>query len=335
MSAVGPRPRLRPLSLGEVLDVSIKIVVANIGTLLRAVLVVVVPVEILSTALTADYTTSATTTTFDFSTSSQQTAQQSADQFDASLGGLAVSTLLRAIAALLVSAACFRIIASAYLGDRTDWRSSLAFATRNSGSVLWVGLLYMLAVMAGFVLLFVGSVWLFVAFAFSIPVLFVERLRGRHALARSFRLVRGRWWRTFFVLTIGFFLAAVISGIVQAVFVAGLLAGSDNDALVLTLSALSGIFALAVTTPFQAALLTVVYFDLRVRKEAFDLELLAQEIGAGSQRGESSPPPSFLPPDAGDVDRSTAPYWPPPPGWNPPPPGGDPPDAGPDLAGAP
>ena len=34
------------------------------------------------------------------------------------------------------------------------------------------------------------------------------------------------------------------------------------------------------SAPLQAALLTVVYFDLRVRKEGFDLELLAHELGA-------------------------------------------------------
>jgi hypothetical protein len=42
---------------------------------------------------------------------------------------------------------------------------------------------------------------------------------------------------------------------------------------------------LAISTPLQAALLTVLYFDLRVRKEGFDLELLAREMGAGAQPG--------------------------------------------------
>ena len=52
----GTRPRLRPLSFGEILDVSIKIVIRNAPTLFKAVIVVVVPVQIVSTLLTADYT---------------------------------------------------------------------------------------------------------------------------------------------------------------------------------------------------------------------------------------------------------------------------------------
>lgn len=71
----GTRPRLRPLSLGEILDVSIKIVIRNGPTLFKAVMVVVVPVQIVSTLLTADYTVSS----FDFGASADQTPQETLD----------------------------------------------------------------------------------------------------------------------------------------------------------------------------------------------------------------------------------------------------------------
>jgi len=57
-STEGVRPRLRALSLGEILDVSIKICLAHWRTLIKAVLIVVVPVQIVTTILTADYTVS-------------------------------------------------------------------------------------------------------------------------------------------------------------------------------------------------------------------------------------------------------------------------------------
>jgi hypothetical protein len=298
MTQTGPvRPRLRPLSVGETLDVSIKICVAHWKTLLLAVLVIVVPVEIVSTIVSADSTTSS----FDFSSTSSDSATQSVDDLNQELGGLAISTLLRIIAVLLVSAACFRIIAQAYLGERTDWRSSLGYALKRSGPLLWLGLLYGLGVAAGLVLLFFGAVWLYYAFAFAIPVLFVENLRGRKALGRSFSLVKGRWWRTFAVLSLGFLLGSFVSSIVQAIFVVGIIADSSNDALVLTLSAIAGIVGLAISTPFQAALVTVAYFDLRVRKEGFDLELLAREMGGEyGQPADAADRDLGLPP--GDAD---------------------------------
>jgi hypothetical protein len=151
------------------------------------------------------------------------------------------------------------------------------------------------------------------------PALLIEGRRGRAALGRSFQLVRGRWWRTFGIIIVGFILAGVVSSLVQGVFLAGILVGSDNDALVLLFSALAGVVGLTITTPFQAALLTVVYFDLRVRKEGFDLELLASEIGGSAPPAGAAPAPApLLPPSADEIDRTGAPYWPPPPGWKPP-----------------
>ena len=316
----GSRPRLRPLSLGEVLDVSIKICLAHWRTLLKTVLLVVVPVQIVSTIVNADYTVSS----FDFSASSAQTPEESLEELNQYLGGLAISTLLQVAAVGLATAACFRAIAQAYLGEATDWRSSLSYALRHVPSLLWLGVLYVLGVMLGTLLLILPGIWLYVAWAFALPVLLVEGLRGAKALRRSFDLVKGRWWRTFGVIVVGFILAGIIGALVQGVFLIGIVVGPDNDVLVLVLSAIAGVVGLAVSTPFQAALLTVVYFDLRVRKEGFDLELLARGIGADapSAATAAAATPSVLPPDQ-EIDRTGAPFWPPPPGWRPPGSNGD------------
>ena len=313
----GIRPRLRPLSLGEILDVSIKIFLAHWRTLIKAVLVVVVPVQIVGTVVNADYTLDST----DFGTGAEQTPEETLDQFNQYLGGLAIASVLQLLAVLLATAACFRAIAQAYLGEQTDWRSSLRFALRLTPSLLLITLLYLLGIMLGTLLFILPGVWLYIAWAFAMPALLVEGLRGGKALGRSFGLVKGRWWRTFGVIVVGFILAAIVSTVVQGAFLIGIVVGADDDALVLLFSALAGIVGLTISTPFQAALLTVLYFDLRVRKEGFDLELLAREIG-----GEAPPAPSataaaapaaILPP-AEPVDRTGAPFWPPPPGWRPP-----------------
>jgi MFS family permease len=310
------RPQLRPLSLGEILDVSIKICLAHWRTLIKAVLVVVVPVQIVSTIVNADYTVES----FDFSTSGSQTPQETLDQFNQYLGGLAIAGVLQGLAVLLATAACFRAIAQAYLGEQTDWRGSLSYALRLTPSLLWLTLLYVLGLLLGFVFFILPAVWLYIAWALAVPALLVEGLRGRKALGRSFGLVAGRWWRTFGVIVVGFILATIVSTVAQAVFFVGIFAADGNDTLVLVLSAIAGIVGLAVSTPFQAALLTVLYFDLRVRKEGFDLELLAQEIGgkvqpvATAPAGASAPAPVVLPP-AQPADGTGGPHWPPPPGW--------------------
>jgi hypothetical protein len=282
------RPRLRPLSVGEILDVAIKICIAHWRTLVQTVLIVVVPVQIISTLLTADYTVSS----LDIGTTNTQTAEETLDELNQYLGGLVLGTLLQVLAVLLASAACFRAIAQSYLGEDADWRSSLSYAVRRAPSLLWLTVLYGLGVLVGFIFVIAPGVWLYIAWAFATPILLTEGIKGRRALGRSYGLVKGRWWRTFGVIALGFILASIVSSVVQALFFAGILFNADNDALVLVLSAIAGIVGLLITTPLQAALLTVVYFDLRVRKEGFDLELLAQGIGgtAPAEPDELWPP---------------------------------------------
>ncbi len=332
------RPRLRPLSLGEILDVSIKICLAHWRTLLKAVLVVIVPVQIVSTIVNADYTVSSAGG--GSGSGSSLSAEETLRELNQYLGGLAISSVLQVCAVLLATAACFRAIAQAYLGEETDWRGSLGYALRRAPSLLLITLLYLGGVVIATMAFVVPGIWLYVAWAFAAPVLLVEGLRGPAALGRSFALVRERWWRTFAVIAVGFILAAVISTLVQAVFLIGIVAGSDNDLVVLVLSGLAGTVGLAVSTPLQAAILAVVYFDLRVRKEGFDLELLARGVGA-TVPSHAIVPPADRPP-AGEPGGAGTP---PPPGWRapdaedagapPPRRREDPPPDGPRLPGVP
>ena len=236
----GIRPRLRPLSLGEILDVSIKICLRNWRTLVKAVLVVVVPVMIVSSILTADYTV----TSFDFTSDETKTPEETLEDLNQYLGGLAIGTLLQLFAVMLASAACFRAIAQAYLGDTPDWRASLSYAWQRAPSILLISLLYGLGVLLGTLMLIVPGVWLYLAWAFAIPVLLVEGLRGRKALGRSFELVRGRWWRTFGVIVVGFILGGVVTAIVQGVFLIGIVFDPDNDLLVVVLNGIATTAAL-------------------------------------------------------------------------------------------
>ena len=84
------------------------------------------PVQILGTIVNADYTVDS----FDFSTSSAQTPEEPLEQLNQYLGGLAIAAVLQGLAVMLATAACLRAIAQSYLGEETDWRSSLSYALR-------------------------------------------------------------------------------------------------------------------------------------------------------------------------------------------------------------
>jgi len=308
-----PAPQLRPLGIGEILDVSLKIVWRNAGTLIRAVVFVVLPVQIVSALLGASIAPDARTS-FTFEPSSQPTVSRS--DVNAAVGYAVVVVVLALVSSTIANGACFRAIASAYLGERTGWRESLAFAVRRFGSLLWITILVGFLSLLGAIACVIPGVYLWVSFAVAVPVMMTEGIRGRKALGRSRKLVRNFWWRTLAVAVLGYILTGIVSGVISGL-VLGLAFFNTS------LGSVTGIVANIVaqtlskvlTVPFIAAFVTVLYFDLRVRKEAFDLELLARRIGV-------EPPPDAIarmsqPAPYVEPGSEKPPFWPPPPGWKP------------------
>ena len=90
MTSLGAAPppsrmRLRPLSLGEMLDAAIRLYYANWRTLLKTVVIVVVPAQILITLADAGYTVSS----LGFDTSTSEATKQSLENLNRHVGGLA------------------------------------------------------------------------------------------------------------------------------------------------------------------------------------------------------------------------------------------------------
>jgi hypothetical protein len=335
----GNAPRLRPLDIGQKIDAAIKLTMRNFGTLATIVLLVAAPVQVLTVLVTVstlpdDYTVG---DSFGGGTATPETGT------DVSTGfwvGQIIVSLLALFVYLLTTAGCFKAIGHAYLGDRTTWQDSLGFATSRLHSVLWVSVLVGLATIAGFIALIIPGIYLAVAFSLALPVLLLENKKGGSALGRSRKLVSGRWWRVFGVLLAGYILASVIAGIVQGLLAALMfVAVGDDSVMSVILSGIAGLAGQVITTPFVAALVTVVYFDLRVRKEAFDLEVLAQAMGgrAPTDAIASQSMPWVAPPGWGGAPQ---PGWPqppgaPPPGWGQPQQGGQPPGWGAPPGGQP
>jgi hypothetical protein len=310
-------PALRPLGIGETLDVAIKIYMRNAVPLIKLVLLVVAPVTLLAVLVEA----SAYTNVDEFSID-PDTGQLVFSESDlwTEFAGLGVALLLTLVASVLATAACFKAVADAYLGEAVDWLGSLRFALRRLHSILWVTTLGVVLSVLALVLCILPGIWLWYAFAVAVPALLTEGLKGRKALGRSRRLVQGRWWKVFAAIFLGTLLTTIVSGALQGL--ATVVASDDLASFegVVT-NWVSQTVASTLTTPFTAAIVIVVYFDLRVRKEAFDLELLARQLGVDPPEGavpahlELFPAPA--PGDGAQDSGDTPPFWPPPPGWQP------------------
>lgn len=315
-------PALRPLGIGETLDVAIKITTRNFAPLAKIVAFIVGPLSLVQVLVTS----SAPASPFLIRNPDGTVTFETEDVWTP-LAGIGVGLIVAMLASLLATAACFLVIADAYLGRPVDWRASVSYAGHRLHSVIWVSILAGLVTVGGLVLCVIPGIWLAILFTVAVPALLTEDLRGRKALGRSKALVTGRWWPTLAIVVLSTIFAGIVSGGFEAV--AGAADPETTGGIIA--SWIAKTVASILTTPFSAAVTTVLYFDYRVRKEAFDLLLLAQQIGADPPAGATSALASVATqPSAPAADGSQPPFWPPPPGWSPsPPPSGEPPDGSP------
>lgn len=336
---------LRPLGVGEILDTAFRVYRNRFKDLIIAVSIPMVPLIALQVLVSLSARTDTTTTSTGTSTN-----------VNLVLGGFGATLLIGLIAGALAEGASVRILADQYLGTSTTWQESLRFAFGRLGSIVWVALLVGVLELIGLFICVIPGVYLWAAFAVAMPVLLIENAKGSRALSRSRLLVSGRWWPTFGTLLVVWLLASFLRGISSALLTGGFVLSSGvNTSTAAT--ALSGVISGIVTivfAPLTAAVITIIYFDLRIRKEGFDVALMAQRLGTppppavpSSWAPPAAPPPGppgWAPPTApptappGAAPPPPAPGAPPPgpPGWtappNPPPPTAPPPTAPPPLS---
>jgi hypothetical protein len=161
----------------------------------------------------------------------------------------------------------------------TVW-SAFRAVLRRYFSIL--GFIVLTGLMAVLFCLFPLWIWIWVRWVALLPVMFVENVGLVAAMGRSWRLVEGRWWRTFFIL----FLVGLIwyfAGIALQAFIGlatGLIGGFISSYVVLAILQGAQVLISALVNPLLQIALVLIYFDLRVRREALDLFQLAQRVSS-------------------------------------------------------
>jgi membrane-anchored glycerophosphoryl diester phosphodiesterase (GDPDase) len=187
------------------------------------------------------------------------------------------------IVSIATTGAMTTMIADICLHNTPSVRRSYGKLLRGG---LWLRLLLttvwqIIVVLLGFLLLVVPGIILSVRLFFTPSVVVLERLSGNAALKRSLNLSKGHFWRLWgdmIVLSIVFILAPL--------FLLTLLSGALGFALAAYGAPRNSL--LAVTLPLGLAqLLTypllfigivLLYYDLRVRKEAYDVAALSEDM---------------------------------------------------------
>lgn len=155
--------------------------------------------------------------------------------------------------------------------------------------------LVVLGLLAGIAL----GVWVWVSLSLAAPALMLEGQGALTAMGRSWKLVKGSWWRIFGIQLLILVLVAAVGFIVQlpTTVVTELLTDGNTNTLGLETSwtgllviAAGSIISSVVTLPLSAGVTALLYMDQRIRREALDLELArAAGVDEGPAGGSGAP----------------------------------------------
>lgn len=140
-----------------------------------------------------------------------------------------------------------------------------------------------LGVIGAVVLLFALSIAIFVRFLLTTQTIVLEGQNAVGGLRRSWQLVKGSFWRvigTVALMAVITWLIMIIFSVPGSLLIVGATVALGPGALAWgqAIGTLFSQIGVILALPLQLAVFTLLYYDLRVRKEGYDLEVLANQI---------------------------------------------------------
>jgi hypothetical protein len=198
----------------------------------------------------------------------------------AGVGVMSIAAGLASYIAIEVShAATIMAVSNLHLDREASIGSSYSLARPSMLRV--VGISMGVAIATGIALMFliVPGIYLALAWSLSIPVTVIEGGGLNASTKRSKSLSKGSRGRIFVVALLMIVLTWVVSALIQFGFLAssgvvGLHDPASRQALTVVVQAAGGFISTSLVGPLLTIALTLVYYDQRVRKEGFDLQLM-------------------------------------------------------------
>ena len=280
MALLDVRARLRPMGVGDLLDETIRLYRENFLLFVATIAALLAPV-LLAGAVAALGGAVVAPGLIDQSGSSAPNAPNPA------LAVLfVVLTIVDAVAGLLVAAAVTVVTSERYLGRPITVRAAYAAALKRIGPLLlaflWAGvrLIPVIAICA-FVIGVPFLIYYLIAWLLIPQAVMLEGCGAGGASKRSRQLIDGHWWKAlglYLVLSMLLYILATIPTLLLTAVVGGVAGIATGSAAALAVVyAIVGVIMPALLTPLLLVATTLLFYDLKIRKEAFDLETMARQ----------------------------------------------------------
>jgi hypothetical protein len=272
--------RLRPLSFGELLDEVFKVYRRHFWLFVSIALILALPTLVLQIV-------SGQADQVGFTASLLSGSGRSGQTVDSPPPGINFAALgLQYLASIVLIPFLEGAITVAAIDLAVGRPASLSSTFRQVLGRYWpllgLALLALLLVPVFFCL--PVFLWLIVRWSVAVPALLAERRGPVQAIQRSWELTRDNWFRLFGILAVVVLIQLVLNSVLGFValpiaiaipFVSNVVRG----AVAVTVSTLGS----ALVTPILYLCVVLLYFDLRIRKESFDLDQLAGQVPRGPQ----------------------------------------------------
>ena len=189
---------------------------------------------------------------------------------------LGLASFLLAVAATAAGISC---VGRAMTGRSTDVLDCYGGAVNVLLPVLAVVVLVALALVGSVILMIIVIgiplfFFLLVIWSFATHAVVIENRGVFNALGRSRELVRGNWWRVF---GIGLVFMLIVFAVVLLIVLVSIIIDLLFNPGPLAYSILGGVVG-ALLSPVYYIASTLLYIDLRVRKEGYDLQSLSADL---------------------------------------------------------
>jgi hypothetical protein len=282
---MGEAPRLKPMTSTEILDGAFRLYRNNFATFLGILAIAYVPIIAIMMAVTGVLLSNLDTLAVQ--ADRNEVPPEVIVVFLIAVGG---GVLYMLIAMPLATGALTAAVGARYLNEPISIGKAYGHVMPMFFKYLGTTMLSGLAIALGFPFCLAPGFLFMTWFFASSPICVLEGLGGTAAMGRSRELVRGHGGRVFGLLFLSIILQNAVSAPVN--FGADLLSKLLIKSLVtqnLVSSAVQQGFNMLIT-PFFSVIVILLYYDLRIRKEAFDLEVLAQNLGKAAPKAAPAQP---------------------------------------------
>jgi hypothetical protein len=200
------------------------------------------------------------------------------------LGGALASLLLLYLMIGVAQSATVAAVSDLYLGRTTSVREAYGQAKGIILTVFAVMILCYLATVVGMIFLIIPGIYLACRLAVSVPVAIVEKDSAVRSMERSMELTKGFAGQMFLLLLLVGFVSWAVAMVLQApvMFYAftSMMAKHQVPLWVSIYSYLAEYASQVVVGPIGTISASLMYYNLRVRKEGFDIEHLMNSLAS-------------------------------------------------------